>query len=83
VVPFNVFFPFEFCIVPGMGTSEPTFPEILGWRFSLTETSFGVYRAEGFHADGRSVSRMGHDLPALIKETAEDARNLPERPKAK
>jgi hypothetical protein len=59
-----------------MGTSEPTFPEIPRWRFSPTETSFGVYRAEGFHADGRSVSRMGNDLPALIEETAEDARNL-------
>jgi hypothetical protein len=66
-----------------MGTSEPTFPEMPGWRFSLTETSFGVYRAEGFHADGRSVSRTGHDLPALIKETAEDARNLRGKRKAK
>jgi len=66
-----------------MDTSEPTFPEILGWSFSLMETSFGVYRAEGFHADGRSVSRMGHDLHSLIKDTAEDARNLPERRKGK
>jgi hypothetical protein len=66
-----------------MGASEPTFPEVPGWHFSLTETSFGVYRAEGFHADGRSVSRMGHDLPALIQDAAEDARNLPEGRKAK
>ncbi|MDF0583536.1 hypothetical protein [Bradyrhizobium yuanmingense] len=58
---------------------EPTFPELPGWHFTLIETSSGVYRAEGFHDDGRSVSRFGHDLPVLIKETAEDARNLPRR----
>jgi len=62
-----------------MDNREPAFPELPGWRFTLTETSFGVYRAEGFHEDGRTVSRMGHDLPLLIKETAEDARNLPGR----
>jgi hypothetical protein len=66
-----------------MSTNEPKFPEIAGWRFILTETSFGVYRAEGFHDDGRSVSRSGHDLPNLIKETANDARNLPEKRKTK
>jgi hypothetical protein len=33
-------------------------------------------------ADGRSVSRVGHDVPLLIKETADDARNLPDRRKA-
>ena len=62
-----------------MSVSDPIFPEIPGWRFTLDETSFGVYRAEGFHADGRSVSHMSHDLPALISETVEDARHLPER----
>jgi len=63
-----------------MSTNDPgAFPDMPGWRFALTETSFGVYRAEGFHDDGRSVSRMGHDLPALILETAEEARNLPAR----
>ena len=35
-----------------------------------------VYRAEGHHIDGRSVSRVGHDLPALIKEVAEDGEHL-------
>lgn len=41
-----------------------------------------VYRAEGLHADGRTVSRVGHDLPLLIKEIGEDAQNLPKGPKA-
>jgi hypothetical protein len=62
-----------------MNAREPKLPEIPGWRFTLTETSFGAYRAEGLHDDGRSVTRMGHDLPTLIRETAEDARNLSER----
>jgi hypothetical protein len=62
-----------------MNKSEPIFPELPGWRFSLTETSMCVYRAEGHHIDGRSVSRIGHDLPTLIRETVEDARNLAER----
>jgi hypothetical protein len=62
-----------------MNESDPLFPDLPGWRFSLTETSMCVYRAEGYHMDGRSVSRVGHDLPALIKETVEDALNLPER----
>jgi hypothetical protein len=68
-----------------MSTTEPKFPKLPGWRFSLTETSFNVYRAEGFHDDGRSVSRMGTDaeLADLIRDTVEDARNLPERPKTK
>jgi hypothetical protein len=58
-----------------MSTRSP-FPEIPGWHFTLTETSSGVYQAEGFHDDGRSVSRTGHDPSVLIKETAEDAQNL-------
>jgi hypothetical protein len=62
-----------------MDKSEPGFPDLPGWHFTLTETSMCVYRAEGHHADGRSVSRVGDDLPTLIKETVEDARNLPER----
>jgi hypothetical protein len=37
----------------------------------------------GARADGRSVSRMGHDLPALIKDTLEDARGLPEKRRTK
>ena len=60
-------------------SAEPAFPNLPGWRFTLTETSMGVYRAEGHHTDGRSVSRTGHDLPLLVQETSEDARNLPEK----
>jgi hypothetical protein len=66
-----------------MSTNEPKFPEIPGWRFTLTETSFGVYRVEGFHDDCRSVSRQGHNLPVLINETTDDARNLTEKAKTK
>jgi hypothetical protein len=64
-----------------MDYSDPLFPTLPGWRFSLTETSANVYRAEGRHTDGRSVSRMGSEaeLAALIRDTVEDARNLPER----
>jgi len=58
---------------------EETFPDLPGWHFNLTEVSFCVYRAEGRHDDGRSVSRVGHELPQLIRETGEDARNLPEK----
>ena len=66
-----------------MSTRGPTFPEIPGWRFTLTETSFCVYRADGFHDDGRSVSRMGTDaeLGDLIRDTVEDALSLPEKRK--
>jgi len=49
----------------------------------LIETSFGVYRADGFHNDGRLVSRMGHDLPTLIRETITDAQSIPESHKTK
>lgn len=66
----------------GMDQSELTSQNLPGWRFSLTETSMRVYRAEGYHVDGRSVSRVGHDLPPLIKETVKDAQNLPEKRKA-
>jgi hypothetical protein len=62
-----------------MDNRDGPFPELPGWRFTLTEISFGVFRAEGFHDDGRTVSRMGHDVPLLIKEAAKDARNLPKR----
>jgi hypothetical protein len=64
-----------------MDHSDPLFPMLPGWRFSLTETSANVYRAEGHHIDGRSVSRMGSEveLAALIRDTVEDARNLSER----
>jgi len=58
-----------------MSTRGP-FPEMPGRRFTLTETSFRVYQAQGFHDDGRSVSRTGHDPSVLIRETAEDAQNL-------
>jgi hypothetical protein len=57
-------------------STRSQFPEIPGWRFTLIETSSGVYQAEGFHDDGRSVSRTGHDPSVLIRETAEDAQNL-------
>ena len=64
-----------------MDKSDPKFPELPGWRFSLMEVSMCVYQAEGRHVDGRSVSRMGHDSPTLIREKIEDARSLPERRK--
>jgi len=44
----------------GMDRSKPTFPDLPGPSFGLTETSTCVYRAEGHHADGRSVSRVGN-----------------------
>jgi hypothetical protein len=43
-------------MLSGMDRSKPTFPDLPGPSFSLTETSTFVYRAEGHHADGRSVS---------------------------
>jgi len=66
-----------------MDNRTPTFPDMRGWRFSVTETSMSVYRVEGLHADGRSVSRVGHDLPLLIKEIGDDAQNRPEGRKAR
>jgi hypothetical protein len=60
-----------------MSASESKFPEMPGWHFTFTEISFGVYRADGVHDDGRSVSRTSADLPAPIREKAEDARTLP------
>jgi hypothetical protein len=67
-----------------MDQSDPLFPTLLGGRFSLTETSANVYRAEGYHTDGRSVSRMGTEveLATLIRDIVEDARNLPGRCRA-
>ncbi len=64
-------------------STRSQFPEIPGWRFTLIETSFGVYRADGFHNDGRFVSRMGHDLPTLIRETITDVQSIPESRKTK
>jgi hypothetical protein len=66
---------------PHMDNPAPPFPNLPGWHFSVTETSMSVYRAEGLHADGRTVSRVAHDLPLLIKEIGEDAQNLPKRRK--
>lgn len=63
----------------GMDYNEHRFPELPGWRFSLAEISVGAYLAEGRHADGRSVSRVGSDLPLLIRQTVEDAKYLPEK----
>jgi len=68
-------------MISAMDHSDPLFPTLPGWLFGLTEISAGVYRAEGRHTDGRSVSRMGSEaeLAALIRDTVEDAGNLPTR----
>jgi len=56
-----------------------TDPDLPGWHFSLSEVSNGVWRADGQHTDGRSVSRMGTDETQVLKDCMEDARQLPAR----
>jgi hypothetical protein len=34
-------------------------PDLRGWKFTVTEVSHGVYRADGRDAAGRSISRYG------------------------
>jgi hypothetical protein len=53
-----------------------------GWNFTLEEVSYGAWRAEGRHNDGRSVSRMGSDELALLRECAVEARMMPEKHRA-
>jgi len=53
-----------------------------GWTFTITEVSIGVYRVNGWHKDGRSVSRAGFepDIDTLLLECKADASALPDRP---
>ena len=59
--------------------APPTFPDLPGWRFSLEEISNGAWRAQGQHADGRSVSRTSSDVTVLIREVVDDAKYLAQR----
>jgi hypothetical protein len=52
-------------------------PTLDGWRFYLEEVSNGVFRVDGEHTDGRTVSRTGPQREVL-KRSIEDARNLRE-----
>ena len=48
-----------------------------GWRFHIEEP--GCYRVDGYHTDGRSVSRVGGDHEAVLSDCVEDAQALPPR----
>jgi len=63
------------------GMAKVTAPDqgLPGWRFTIEEMSYGHWRAEGLHQDGRSVARDGSDELALLAECVADARKLPER----
>jgi hypothetical protein len=50
-----------------------------GWRFRITEVSAGAYKVDGFHTDGRSVSRYGGDPEAVLSDCIRDAQALPLR----
>jgi hypothetical protein len=54
-------------------------PKLPGWTFSVEEVSMGVYRVDGKHDDGRSVSRVGTEAYDLWDEVIEDAKGLPLR----
>lgn len=47
-----------------------------GWYFRQQETSPGAYLVEGTDLFGRLVSRQGDDPEQLLKECAEDARQI-------
>jgi len=68
----------------GMHEGSASFPDLPGWRFSVKETSSGVYLVEGRHVDGHSVSCTGveTELHALIREAVENARALAKKPDA-
>jgi hypothetical protein len=53
-------------------------PTLDGWRFYLKEVSEGVFRVDGKHTDGRTLTRTGPQYEVL-KRSVEDARNLPEK----
>jgi hypothetical protein len=57
------------------------YPEAPGWKFSVVEFSYGAYRADGLHDDGRSVSRQGSDYDDLLRKIVADAVGLPKRRK--
>jgi hypothetical protein len=59
-------------------TNPLEFPDAPGWRFTVEEVSNSVYRVDGEHIDGRSVSRLGtFDPDMLIKQALSDALSLP------
>lgn len=53
-------------------------PTLDGWRFYLEEVSNGVFRVDGKHTDGRTVSRTGPQHEVL-KRSIEDVRDLSEK----
>jgi hypothetical protein len=52
-------------------------PTLDGWWFYLEEVSNGVFRVDGKHTDGRTVSRTGPQH-VVLKRSIEDARDLSE-----
>jgi len=49
---------------------------VAGWYFKCDEVSVGHYVAEGVDGWGRRVSRSGSEPEQLLKECAEDARQI-------
>jgi hypothetical protein len=66
-------------IVQAMDTNEIEDPRAPGWRFRIKEVSAGAYRVDGYHTDGRSISRVGGDPEAALSDCVEDAQALPFR----
>jgi hypothetical protein len=62
-----------------MGRPRPlTDPDLPGWTFTAGEISYGVWRINGTHHDGRSVGRIEHgNFEAGLAECVKDARELP------
>ena len=52
-------------------------PTLASWHFTMEEISYGRWRVEGRHPDGRSVGRIGSER--ALGECADDARSLPEK----
>jgi hypothetical protein len=53
--------------------------DLPGWTFWADEISNSVYRVEGHHTDGGSVSRTGVGLDDPLQEAKRDASTLSER----
>ena len=51
------------------------YPDLPGWKFTITEVSNNVYRIDGRGADGRSVSRVGSGVEEdqLMQACIQDA----------